>query len=197
MARSSDEIKVDDRNACLSSTAASATRMSFQYLKATLCGLQFAGEWREATSPWRILTYFTVRIDVGGKLLTNQLKELVSFRQWNMMDETYVMNEVKHACCYVSLDFKADMETSRYVKMLDLHTNADTAISLTTRDNTIVQEYILPDFSANRPGRVRQPDENLQDSYQILYMNNERFTVPELLFRPDDIGEPRRCHLPN
>lgn len=56
------------------------------------------------------------------------------------------------------------------------------------RDNPIVQEYILPDFSSNRKGRVRQPDEMLEDSNQILYMNNERFTVPEILFRPDDIG---------
>lgn len=55
------------------------------------------------------------RIDVGGKLLTNHLKELVSFRQWNMMDETYVMNEVKETCCYVSREFGVDLETCRYV----------------------------------------------------------------------------------
>ena len=53
------------------------------------------------------------RLDVGGKLLTNQMKELVSFRQWNMMDETYIMNEVKEACCYVSLNFAQDLETCR------------------------------------------------------------------------------------
>lgn len=27
------------------------------------------------------------------------------------------------------------------------------------------------------------------DAYQVLYMNNERFSVPEILFRPDDIGK--------
>lgn len=52
-----------------------------------------------------------------------------------------------------------------------------------------MQEYILPDFSSNRRGRIRQPDEILEDSYQVLYMNSERFVVPEILFRPDDIGE--------
>ncbi|GJE94184.1 actin family protein [Phanerochaete sordida] len=114
----------------------------------------------------------TKRLDVGGKLLTNQLKELVSFRQWNMMDETYVINDVKEACCYVSTQFDQDLETCR--------ANA--------RANPIVQEYVLPDFSSNRKGRVRQPEEILEDSHQILYMNNERFTVPEVLFRPDDIG---------
>ena len=55
------------------------------------------------------------RIDVGGKLLTNHLKELVSFRQWNMMDETYVVNDIKEACCYVSLDFARDLELCRCV----------------------------------------------------------------------------------
>ena len=34
-------------------------------------------------------------IDVGGKLLTNHLKELVSYRQWNMMDETSIVNDVE------------------------------------------------------------------------------------------------------
>lgn len=28
----------------------------------------------------------------------------------------------------------------------------------------------------------------MTDTDQILVMNNERFTVPELVFRPDDIG---------
>ena len=55
------------------------------------------------------------RLDVGGKLLTNQLKELVSFRQWNMMDETYIMNHVKETCCYVSTQFGKDIDICRYV----------------------------------------------------------------------------------
>jgi hypothetical protein len=55
--------------------------------------------------------------------------------------------------------------------------------------NSIIQEYILPDLSTNRLGRIRQPGENVTDTDQILIMNNERFTVPELLFRPDDIGK--------
>jgi actin-related protein 6 len=57
----------------------------------------------------------SARLDVGGKLLTNQLKELVSFRQWNMMDETYIMNHVKETCCYVSTQFGKDLNMCRYV----------------------------------------------------------------------------------
>ena len=32
-----------------------------------------------------------------------------------MMDQTYIMDDVKEKCCYVSSVFKADMELSRYV----------------------------------------------------------------------------------
>ena len=52
---------------------------------------------------------------MGGKLLTNHLKELVSFRQWNMMDETYIINDVKESCCFVSPDYKRDIEVCQYV----------------------------------------------------------------------------------
>jgi len=112
------------------------------------------------------------RLDVGGKLLTNQLKELVSFRQWNMMDETYIMNHVKETCCYVSTHFGKDLDICRQ----------------DPKGNSIVQEYILPDFSTNRQGRIRQPNDIIAETDQILVMNNERFSVPEILFRPDDIG---------
>lgn len=61
--------------------------------------------------------------------------------------------------------------------------------SRSSKENPIVREYILPDFSSNKCGRIRQLDEVLDPSVQILHMNNERFAVPELLFRPDDIGE--------
>ncbi|TBU45521.1 actin-like protein ARP6 [Dichomitus squalens] len=113
------------------------------------------------------------RIDVGGKLLTNQLKENVSYRQWNMMEETHIMNEIKETCCFVSEDFAADLETCR----------------ARPNGNPIVQEYIFPDYSARRPGRIRDPGESLDEgTQQTLRMANERFSIPEILFRPTDIG---------
>jgi len=118
----------------------------------------------------RIFWSAVKRLDVGGKLLTNQLKELTSFRQWNMMDETHIMNHVKESCCFVSLDFNKDLETCR------------------PKSNEIVREYILPDLTRNKHGRVREHNEMPTNNDQILVMNNERFTVPELIFRPDDLG---------
>jgi hypothetical protein len=56
--------------------------------------------------------------------------------------------------------------------------------------NPIILQYLLPDFSLNRPGELLGPNQVVKDaSWQILEMNNERFTVPELLFTPSDIGE--------
>ena len=75
------------------------------------------------------------------------------------------------------------------------------------RKNPIVQEYVLPDYSArstSRTGYIRSgPDaaqpESVQDGKkaidgndeedQVLWMGNERFTGSELLFNPSDIGK--------
>jgi hypothetical protein len=34
-------------------------------------------------------------------------------RYWNMMDETYLVNQIKEQCCFVSEHFKEDIETVR------------------------------------------------------------------------------------
>ncbi|KAF5317727.1 hypothetical protein D9619_012664 [Psilocybe cf. subviscida] len=62
--------------------------------------------------------------------------------------------------------------------------------------NPIVQEYTLPDLAVGRKGHVRirtngQQPSNERDrrrEEQVLVMGVERFSVPEVLFRPDDIG---------
>lgn len=116
------------------------------------------------------------RINAGGKLLTNYLKDIISYRQLHVMDETYVINQVKEDACYVSLDFKADMKTAAG--------HGD--------KNTVVRNYVLPDFNTIRRGYVQQsggeePAQGIAEGCQILRLNNERFTVPEILFHPSDI----------
>ncbi|KAG7445611.1 actin-like protein ARP6 [Guyanagaster necrorhizus] len=107
------------------------------------------------------------RLSIGGKLLTNHLKHLISFRQWNMMDQTHITNHIKESCCFVSSDFARDLHTARSARS----------------PNPLTQEYALAE------GRLRQPgDSTSSGSSQILVMNNERFSVPEIIFRPDDIG---------
>jgi actin-related protein 6 len=74
-------------------------------------------------------------MNIAGKIMTNYLKETVSFRYYNMMEETYLMNDIKEACCYVSQDFKSELKLAQSGKAL-------------------AQRYVLPDFSVNRNGRV-------------------------------------------
>jgi len=62
------------------------------------------------------INYAIKRINLGGKALTNHLKEIVSYRQWNMMEETYLINDVKEQLCYVSQNFKKDLETTKHKK---------------------------------------------------------------------------------
>lgn len=76
------------------------------------------------------------RIDIGGKLLTNHLKEIISYRQLNVMDESYVINQVKEDACFTSLNFNSDMKIAK--KKFP--------------ENTIIQDYVLPDFTSIRRG---------------------------------------------
>ncbi|CAH4029494.1 unnamed protein product [Pieris brassicae] len=116
------------------------------------------------------------RIDVGGKVLTNHLKEILSYRQLNVMEESYVINQAKEDSCFVSHDFMGDMQITRR----------------TGSRNTIVKDYVLPDYTTLRRGYLRdivRPNEDLEQ--QTLRMNNERFSIPELLFHPSDVGIPQ------
>lgn len=121
-----------------------------------------------------LLNYAVRRINVGGKLLTNYLKEAVSYRQWNMMDQTHLMNHIKERLCFVSLNFLSDMEKAK-------------------RTSTLRRRYVLPDFVHSNTGYLEseRPDGVVVDEEQILTMNNETIAVPELLFQPSAVGLPQ------
>lgn len=133
------------------------------------------------------------RLDIGGKHLTNYLKEIVSMRQYNMVDETYIMNEVKESACFVSNDFTTDMEKTWKANLK----------RQAASEESVVVDFVLPDPNANKKGFMRPHDPLMHAkkkkgalsglsseilSEDVLILGNERFTVPELLFRPSDIG---------
>lgn len=66
------------------------------------------------------LNYGVKRMDLGGKALTNYLKELVSYRSVNVMDETLIMDDVKEKLCFVSLDVPRDLHVARFYPTLIL-----------------------------------------------------------------------------
>lgn len=114
------------------------------------------------------------RLEVGGKMLTNLLKELSSLRHWNLMDDSYLVTQIKEDACYVSQDFNGDLEKVWSAK------------GLRARNHSIIREYILPDYRTTFRGHLKTNDANSDDT--SLPLGNERFAVPELLFRPSDIG---------
>ena len=128
-----------------------------------------------------------IRIDIGGKLLTNHLKEVISYRQLHVLDETFVMNACKEDSCFVSLDFNKDMVQSRIEARINPRRQPD-------YNYLISRDYVLPDFTSIRRGYLKpahqtgKRSENEAVVEQVIRLNNERFSVPELLFSPSDVG---------
>ncbi|KAJ4305087.1 Actin- protein 6 [Kalmusia sp. IMI 367209] len=132
------------------------------------------------------------RLTVGGKLLTNYLKELSSLRHYNMLEETYLLNEIKEAVSFVApspQQFSKDLERTWKGRLGDKR----------ELDSSIVLDYVLPDYEQAVHGHARPHDpaksrmrrglQPLQGPREdLLPLGNERFAVPELLFNPTDIG---------
>ncbi|OIV97207.1 hypothetical protein TanjilG_15272 [Lupinus angustifolius] len=151
------------------------------------------------------LNYAAKRIDLGGKALTNYLKELVSFRAVNVMEETFIMDDVKEKLCFVSLDVPRDLTIARN----------------RGKDNLFRSTYVLPDGVTHMKGFVKYPEQahrylSLADgglsrppegdmnclefaerpeerktvdlTKNEFDLTNERFLVPEMIFHPADLG---------
>jgi len=116
------------------------------------------------------------RLDVGGKHMTNYLIELLAIHEVSLSEDPWIANEVKEACCFVTDDFKRDMEkTWRGHKM----------------DPSIVVDVQLPDYQEVSKPIVNeyQPKTSVvRKRVDFPTLGNERFQVPEIVFDPGDIG---------
>lgn len=135
------------------------------------------------------------RLTIGGKMLTNYLKELVS-TSFNMSDETHMMNQAKEQICFVSQEFRADMD--RAWKGDATHPN----MALDPAGRGLFVDYVLPDYTARQEGVVRPHDPMVaakalrsqaiggprEQIDPFLTLGSQRIKVPELLFNPGDIG---------
>ena len=135
------------------------------------------------------------RLDLGGKFLTNYLKEMMSIRQMDVRDETYLINQMKEDVCYVSKIFKDDLEDVGKGPLANRK-------RLPSGRDDIVLDFVLPDYSTRMRGELRPHDPTTMAmrtklgaitgaggaKEYIMAVGNERFSVPELLFSPGDIG---------
>jgi actin-related protein 6 len=102
------------------------------------------------------------RVNIGGKLLTNFLKETLSYRQWNMMDEFLLVNGVKEQLCFVSQDVMGDLQCARRL--------GRAARAQQMRDpagERLRKHFVLPDFQEVMKGYIKPDDELISANEQV------------------------------
>ena len=99
------------------------------------------------------------RIDVGGVMLTNHLKELLSYRQYNMMDEFMIVDDVKRKLCYVAHTGEdGDSGGDGSPLQAALAACGEAGASGPGAAGPLYAEYVLPDFKDINEGYVKQLD---------------------------------------
>ncbi|KAK4493922.1 hypothetical protein PRZ48_015108 [Zasmidium cellare] len=130
------------------------------------------------------------RLEIGGKTLTNHLKAMLS-RTMDMHREDWICQEIKEDVCYIvedSTSFTTSLEKVWKGGQRDPR----------EIDASIVVDYVLPDYELLKRGFARPHDPSKSAkmrrlgiggaSEMVLPVGNERFTVPEIIFTPSDLG---------
>lgn len=151
------------------------------------------------------------RLDFGGKHLTNLLKEIISVRHFDLHQDFKIVNDIKEDVCFVSADFRQDLEkTWKGNKGRQKHgatkkSSWDESMNVHQSDvnDEVRIDYILPDGMHLMKGFSRPHDSSpaarkrkqaalaaagSSDSEISMTLGNERFSVPEIIFSPSDIG---------
>lgn len=135
-----------------------------------------------------------VRVDVGGKLLTNRLKEYLSYTQVNVMCDEWLVNRVKEVYGKVSLSF-SDTTARGNVERYFLPTVPSMLPLGKTEEEleAILQPALLASDSATSgmaSSDTTSPSD-LRTLPQLSIDDTIRYGIPELLFTPGDVGIPQ------
>ena len=103
--------------------------------------------------------------------MTNLLKEAVTYRQWNMMDEYHIVNDAKEQLCFISQQFNEDMKHARRTRRG--FRNFD-------------REFLLPDFVNTFKGTVQLP-------MPLQRMREREEEEKEQLARESEAFEQKEC----
>jgi actin-related protein 6 len=109
------------------------------------------------------------RLDIGGKLMSNYLKESLSNTiDLDVRKEFFLANLIKEESCFVSKNFNLDMKIS----------------SMKFEENKNKKIFVLPEYRNRSEEQLRKiPKEKWQ-----IELNTLNFIVPELLFKPSIAG---------
>ena len=136
------------------------------------------------------------RVNIGGRALSNHFKELISFRSINLMEEGYLVEQIMTKICFFSQDFQGDLQKAKAVGSSPFRVSWVLPDGLGS--NNIGYQFGGPDDPrvAQQAQQASPAEEmknntvgqNRPDPTAILNVNNERFSVPEVVFSPADIG---------
>ncbi|EAN87149.1 putative actin-like protein [Trypanosoma cruzi] len=144
-----------------------------------------------------------VRVDVGGKLLSNRLKELISFTQVNMTEDGWLVNHIMERCCHVALQPKESLRAAQRQKQRG-KSSSSSSISdggggiCYGNGNAAGLRYYLPTIPPLMPLGCREEEMHAvlggdgsgveRHELQHLHFHHEAFLIPELLFHPVGVG---------
>ncbi len=121
---------------------------------------------------------------IAGKFLNGYLREMISFRHYNVTDEMVVVNNIKEKACYVSLDYENSLR--------NVENSRNETRGSGKKQEEISINYILPDFKTSTMGYTLNDREladlERREEVQSLKLYDERFAIPELLFHPELSG---------
>lgn len=139
------------------------------------------------------------RFDFGGKHLTNLMKEVISVRHFDLHQDTKIVNDIKEDVCFVSSIIDSDMEstwkgnkgriTHNDEMKLDRKATSDARVDYVLPDGLrLLRGFSRPHDPSAAAARKRKLNAMTADAEVSMTLGNERFTIPEILFSPSDIG---------
>lgn len=152
------------------------------------------------------------KLPIAGRFLNGYLREVVSFRHYNIVEEPILVNAIKHQTCYVAVDYNETLnKLTRLKKNSRELINSDLSLSYVLPNNkTDFIGHPVSDKSKMSKTELQNLRNALEgnrfranglddddddytnngslDSNQSLLLTDERFLIPELLFHPQLAG---------
>jgi actin-related protein len=128
-------------------------------------------------------------LDVGGKLLTNYLKEILSFRHLDLKNSDRLIKQIKEDLCFVSQNLMQDMRCKRgaFLKHFIL---PDEELKKKGYPADIIDESTFCSMQASTPSTFpsTRNDSKYQRSYSLLKTSDSsRRASPEPLSSPSSL----------
>lgn len=151
------------------------------------------------------------KLPIAGKFLNGYLREIISFRHYNIVEEPVLVNSIKEKTCYVAEDFNINLSRLTRLKqntgklihsdlsmlyILPNNKSDFTGYPIADKNKMTKNELAKLQKSLDKKNMKYDNDDEAEDedlendisNSQSLLLSDERFMIPELLFRPQLSG---------